>query len=48
MEAWARWYTYKSKLGGNKTQKRWIFFALHKNLTIMGGGGSIAAPVHKL
>ncbi len=33
--------------GKIKTQKRWAKVAHHKNL-IMGGGGRIAAPVHKL
>ncbi len=43
---------YKSKLEGThsgkmRTKNGWVFFAHHKNL-IMGGGGRIAAPVHKL
>ncbi len=51
MLEWVRWDIFLSWEGAYptkiKTQKRWIFFAHNKNL-IMGGGGSIAAPVHKL
>ncbi len=51
MLQWVSWDIFLSWEGAYPTKKqnlkRWIFFAHNKNF-IMGGGGSIAAPVHKL
>ncbi len=48
---WPRWdinLSWKGPYSGKmRTKIGWVFFAHHKNL-IMGEGGRIAAPVHKL